>query len=170
MRGAKTLLRPIEPMDIDQLYAWENDTDNWAVSGTLAPYSKMVLKNYLQDSVFDIHSTKQVRFIITTLDNLSIGTIDLFDYDPLHQRAGVGILIGESKYRKQGYANDALLSVINYTRLILQLKQVYANIGVNNAPSIKLFERHGFKLIGVKQHWVKTPTGFADEAMYQLLF
>lgn len=169
MRGIKTLLRPIEPADIAVLYAWENDVNNWQVSGTLTPYSKLVLQNYLSNSAYDIHTTKQVRFVITTHNNTPIGTIDLFDYNPLHARAGVGILIGNADYRQQGYASDALQTLINYATHTLLLHQLYANISVRNTPSIQLFTHLNFKCVGIKKQWNKTATGFDDEGMYQLL-
>ena len=169
MRGKTILLRPIEPADIALLYTWENDVNNWQVSGTLAPYSKAALQNYLRDSAYDIHTTKQVRFIITTPNNAPIGMLDLFDYDPLHQRAGIGVLIGNVDYRKQGYATDALQTLITYAKNTLMLHQIYATIGTKNTASIRLFEALNFKQVGVKKEWIKTPHGFDDEAMYQLL-
>ncbi|MBC7412209.1 MAG: GNAT family N-acetyltransferase [Bacteroidia bacterium] len=169
MRGKTTLLRPIEPADIALLYAWENDVNNWQVSGTLAPYSKDILQNYLQNSAYDIHTTKQIRFIISTTNNSPIGMLDLFNYDPLHQRAGIGILIGNTDYRKQGYATDALQTLIVYSKNTLMLHQLYATIGTQNTASIRLFEALNFKQAGIKKEWIKTPQGFDDEAMYQLL-
>ena len=37
LEGRTTRLRALEPGDIDLMYAWENDTAVWSVSGTLAP-------------------------------------------------------------------------------------------------------------------------------------
>lgn len=39
LEGRTTRLRALEPGDIDLMYAWENDTAVWSVSGTLAPFS-----------------------------------------------------------------------------------------------------------------------------------
>ena len=39
LEGRTTRLRALEPGDIDLMYAWENDTAVWSVSGTLAPLS-----------------------------------------------------------------------------------------------------------------------------------
>jgi hypothetical protein len=44
----------------------------------------------------------------------TIGSIDLFDFDHFHGRAGVGILIADPADRKKGYASAALACLVNY--------------------------------------------------------
>ena len=99
----------------------------------------------------------------------TIGTIDLFDFDPIHKRAGVGILIAREKNRKKGYASDALDVLIKYSFRILQLHQLYCNITEDNTDSLNLFQSKGFKLIGTKRDWLVFPKGKKDEFMFQLI-
>ena len=40
-------LRAPEPEDLDLLYLWENEPSIWHVSGTLTPFSRYILKQYL---------------------------------------------------------------------------------------------------------------------------
>lgn len=42
-------LRAMEPEDIEILYRWENDTDIWKVSNTIAPFSKYVLRQFIEN-------------------------------------------------------------------------------------------------------------------------
>src|SRR2546421_12755893 len=122
--GELIQLRALEPSDLEQLYQWENDTAIWSVSGTLAPFSRFVLEQYLASSHEDIYSNKQLRLIIdlTVSDDedetddapCSIGCIDLFDFDPKHRKAGVGILIADRSYRGKGDATEALHLLIDY--------------------------------------------------------
>ena len=140
-------LRALEPSDIDLLYNWENDPDNWRVSNTITPYSKHILKKYLENSHLDIYQTKQLRLMIDLKDkNLktikTIGTIDLFDFDPYHNRAGIGILIGDKSERKKGYASAALENLVHYAFHTLQLNQIYCNILTDNKESLILFQKH----------------------------
>jgi diamine N-acetyltransferase len=98
-----------------------------------------------------------------------IGTIDLFDFDPFHKRAGLGILIANEKQRRKGYASMALKCLINYCFTTLQLHQLYCNILENNNESMDLFTKLGFTRIGIKKDWVKTADGYLDEYMFQLI-
>ena len=46
-------LRAMEPEDIEILYRWENDTDIWKVSNTIAPFSKYVLRQFIEHMAFE---------------------------------------------------------------------------------------------------------------------
>ena len=91
LEGRTTRLRALEPGDIELMYAWENDTEIWGVSGTLAPFSRHTLERFIEEQQFDIFQTRQQRLIIETPEGLPVGALDLFDLDPVNLRAGVGI-------------------------------------------------------------------------------
>ena len=108
--------------------------------------------------------------ICLTQTNESIGTIDLFEFDPMHFRVGLGVLIFE-QFRKKGYAIEAIELVKEYTQNILLLNQLFCNISSSNNESINLFEKCGFEKIGVKKQWNRISINqFEDELMYQLVF
>lgn len=159
--------RALEPDDIDLLYSWENDAEIWEVSNTYEPFSKYMLAKYIKESQHDIYESKQVRMIIETLKGKPVGAIDLFDFDPFHFRAGVGILIHDKKDRKQGHANDALQLLCTYAANHLRLHQLYANISVDNLVSIQLFKKNGFELSGTKKDWRRTMDGWKSELFFQ---
>jgi diamine N-acetyltransferase len=163
-------LRAPEPEDLDLLYLWENSTEVWQVSGTLVPFSRYILKQYLENAGKDIFEMKQLRLIIQLNSNKRpVGAIDLFDFDPFHRRAGVGILIAEPSDRRKGYAKEALETVIAYCFRGLQVHQLYCNIAVGNQSSLKLFTAAGFELVGEKKDWLKTGDVFTGEFLLQLI-
>jgi len=163
-------LRAPEPEDLELLYRWENNVSYWTISNTLVPFSKYTLKRYLEDSHRTIYETGQLRLMIDHLaDKITIGTIDLFDFDPFHKRAGVGILIADERYRRRGFASMALKSLTTYCFSTLQMHQLYCNILANNCESMDLFQKAGFVQIGIKKDWIKTTEGYLDEHMFQLI-
>ena len=163
----KIKLRPIEPDDIDLLYQWENNMEIWNVSNTKTPYSKYILAEYLKESAKDIYETKQLRLIIQNENSVPVGAVDLFDFDPYHMRAGIGILIHHNENRNHGYGSDALNAIFGYAVEVLGLKQLYANISIKNEVSIHLFEKAGFTQSGIKKNWLKTQAGWEDEIFMQ---
>jgi diamine N-acetyltransferase len=163
----KISLRAVEPEDIDLLYHWENNMEIWNVSNTRTPYSKYILAEYLKESAKDIYETKQLRLIIETLEGEPVGAVDLFDFDPYHMRAGIGILINRAENRNHGYGFDALNAIFDFAVESLGLKQLYANISIKNEVSIHLFEKAGFEQSGIKKNWLKTSTGWEDEVLLQ---
>ncbi|MCK5823427.1 MAG: GNAT family N-acetyltransferase [Bacteroidales bacterium] len=165
-------LRALENSDIDLLYGWENNTDIWLISNTLNPFSKHILKQYLKNSHLDIYQTKQLRLIIDLKKdgkNIPIGTIDLFDFDAYHLRAGIGILINSEENRNKGYATEALRLLINYSFNYLGLHQLYCNIASDNNKSIKLFTKAGFEIVGEKKDWIKAHPEWINEYLLQLI-
>lgn len=168
--GENINLRPLEPEDLQFLFESENDESNWNVSNTQVPFSKYILKKYIENSYQDIYEAKQVRLVIEHTETHSpIGMIDLFDFEPTHKRAGVGILI-KSTHQNKGYATEALQTLIGYAFNFLNLHQLYANITIENSTSIKLFEKFNFQRIGIKKDWILHNNTFKDEATYQLIY
>ena len=163
-------LRALEPEDLELLYEWENNDEYCTLSNTVTPFSRYTLKLYLENSHKSIFETGQLRLMIDhTDDKKTIGTIDLFEFDPFHKRAGIGILIADEAYRKRGFAKMSLACLIKYCFKTLQLHQLYCNILANNIESIELFEKQGFIRTGLKKDWVHTDEGFIDEYFYQLI-
>lgn len=172
LKGKLTQLRAIEPKDVDLIHKWENDSSIWYMSNTITPYSKHVIRQFIENSHHDIYQNKQLRLMIEKIDGDStetIGAIDLFDFDPMHKRAGVGILIADKTNRGKGFASDALNVLINYCFTILQLHQLFCNITADNAKSITLFQNKGFELIGNKKDWLLFYDGKKDELLFQLI-
>ena len=97
-----------------------------------------------------------------------IGLVDMYDFNPMHKRAGLGIVIANT-HQNKGYAFKALTLVINYAFTHLLLHQLYVAISEDNLPSKQLFEKLGFEHIGVKKDWIATTNGFKNEHLYQLI-
>jgi len=169
----RILLRALEPADLEILYKWENDQEIWRVSNTLVPFSRYILQKYIENSHRDIYETKQLRLMIDLVDSnkkqITIGAVDLFDFDPYHLRAGIGILIGVKKFRNKGLASKALTEIIKYSFDALQLHQLFANITIDNKISQHIFQKAGFTFTGIKKDWIKIPGGFIDENFCQLI-
>jgi diamine N-acetyltransferase len=156
LESSRIRLRAPEPEDIQIIYEWENDQSLWQVSNTIAPVSRHLLRQYLKTAHLDIYQVRQLRLMIDLLGNPSIpaGTIDLFDFDPYHNRAGIGIMIDE-QFRKLGLAGEAIDLICAYCTQHLGLHQLYCHITEDNSESQVLFKKRGFEISGYKKEWVR---------------
>lgn len=192
IEGSICRLRAVEPADVELLYVWENDPAVWSVSGTTAPYSRECLERFVEQQRFDIWQTRQMRLMIEPLCRCErrelqsgaaagveaaggtvlapVGALDLFEFEPLHRRAGVGILIHDVNQRGRGWASDALAVAERYAREVLGLHQLWCEVGVENTPSLALFRGAGFETVGVRRDWVWTPRGYRDAVVMQKIF
>ena len=170
LKNKDIVLRAVEPEDLEILYRWENSTVLWYHGNTLAPYSKLVLRQYINDSLeMDIYQSKQLRLMIDLVEEkVTIGTIDLYDIDAHNRRAGIGILIDDD-YRRRGFAKQALELMSNYAFDFLYLHQIYAYIAQSNTNSISLLEKAGYQSVGILKDWLQRVEEFEDVYLSQLL-
>jgi diamine N-acetyltransferase len=170
LKGENIYLRALEPNDLEFVYAMENDQSIWEVSNTQTPYSRFLVKQYLENAHQDIYEAKQLRLAICQDEDFpALGLIDLFDFDPQNRRAGIGIVIQSINDRNKNIGSEALHLMIQYAFHNLNLHQLYANIATDNLASLALFTKFGFQEIGVKKDWTLLNGTFKDEALFQLL-
>lgn len=162
-------LRALEPTDLDIMYQWENDTLLWVVSDTIAPYSREALWHYLQDYTGDIYAQRQLRLMITlNEDGTRIGTVDFLNFDPLNNRAELGLFIA-NEYRGKGYGRQALECLTAYASNHIGIRQLYVYISLDNEPCLNLFESYGYRRVGNLEQWVKRGNNYHDVALLQML-
>ena len=169
LKGKHIYLRALEPEDLEFLYAIENDEAIWEVSNTQTPYSRHILRQYLQNAHQDIFEAKQLRLVISNFEEKTLGLIDVFDFDFKHKRAGVGILIKEQENRGKGYGKEALTLLMDYAFSHLGLHQLYCNVSEDNEASIKLFSGLGYKKIGLKKDWNLINSSYKSEYLFQYI-
>lgn len=164
-------LRAMEPEDCEAMYRWENDTSLWHLGDTTRPFSRAALRDLITQASLDIYNARQVRLMIVLISSgKTIGCVDLFSFDPLNRRAGVGILIYESVMRRQGYASAALRLIAEYAFGHLDMRQLWADIPVSNTASLRLFERVGFTGDTLRREWVRRQDGTYEDARFVQLF
>lgn len=164
IKNDKVSFRCVVKEDIDVLLNWENDPANWRFSEIPAFYSKDSMQQFIE-STHDLFLNNQIRYMIIANEDL-VGCIDLFDFDPFHLRAGVGILI-DSRFRRKGYAKESLKLLQNYVFEELQLKQIYSKINNSNEASLALFKACGFELSGTFKSWINNNGLYEDMQFLQ---
>jgi diamine N-acetyltransferase len=169
---SEVTLRAVEPLDVELLYEWENSPDLWEYADVPAPFSRYALQQYVERAQReDIYALRQLRLMLDLAladgSRVTIGAADLYDLDPLHARAGVGILIFDKSFRRKGYATQALRQLMDYAFGTLHLHQLHCAVGKGNTASLALFSKLGFAIMGVRKEWRKRKHGFETEVFMQ---
>ncbi len=144
-------LRKIEPSDLPFLYQWENDATAWADGANHNPLSQQDLRAYIESTTGDIYRDGQLRLIIEEANSqvgpatakVTIGCIDLFDFDPRNRRAAIGMYIAP-EYRGHGVGHVAVKQLEAYAFDFLKLRVLYAVIAINNIPCSSLYQKAGY--------------------------
>jgi diamine N-acetyltransferase len=154
-------LRALEPEDVDIIYHWENDPAVWKYSAAHTPFSRHALTQYILAAMDgDIFSQRQLR-LMGDSNGRTVGCIDLFDFDPYHHHAGVGLLV-DSALRQQGYGAALLSALLPYCAKELQIHLLYCDIATANTPCIRLFQQQGFSLVGTRHEWLFAGDHYED--------
>ena len=170
LQSRNIYLRALEPEDLSFIYEIENNENIWEVSNTQTPYSQYLIKQYLDNAHQDIYEAKQLRLVICRNNDFkAVGLIDLFDFDPRNNRAGIGIIINDETNRNQGVGTQALELLINYSFIKLNLNQLFANINPENLASVALFTNFGFQKVGTKKQWNLIDGIYQNEDLFQLI-
>jgi diamine N-acetyltransferase len=161
-------LRVVEPHDAPLLLLWENNPQHWKVTDTEVPFSMQAILQLI-DQQQQIRLTGQLRMMICLNETEeAVGAIDLYDVDFKNKNAAIGILIGDEKNKKKGYAAESLVLMQEYAKNSLELHNLYCSIQADNEASIHLFEKIGFEKIGTRKEWFLMKGQRVDEILYQL--
>lgn len=168
LKGEKVTLREMRDDDLERIHDWENRSELWYLGDVHEPLTRAEISNFINHSTGDIYTDGQLRLMIDGADR-TLGCIDLFEFDKFNLRAGVGILIAEPEDRKNGYAKEALSLLSNYCFEVLNLRQLFCHITVDNKASLQLFKTCGFERSGINRDWVKKGNVFLDAVFLQKL-
>jgi diamine N-acetyltransferase len=196
LRGERVWLRGVEPGDLEFMFRWENDPEMWRYGDTEAPYSREVLRQFIENQrQYDIFTNEQMRFVICRREGsgggsdcgggalaeggsgdspahcgVPIGFIDLFDLDPADQSAGVGLVICDEADRGKGYASEAVDLLVAYSERVLELRRLYCNIRPENFSCIRLFRGKQFVQLGKPEGQSSQNGAQKDEIILQRVF
>ena len=166
---SKIKLRALEIDDLEWIIKIENDQQNWKYSNTISPLSKEKILDYINNYKIDFFETKEIKFVISSIQNLPLGIVDLYDFKPVHRRACVGIIV-DKKFQNNGIAKEALSLLEQWAINRLGIYQFYANVAEENLISIRLFEGLNYKKICLKKDWNFYNGKFNNEFTFQKIF
>lgn len=102
-------------------------------------------------------------------DDTVIGSVGLGSWNKHHRRAEVGYDFAQLYWGK-GYASEAVGTVLRFGFEQLNLNRIEAATIADNHESIRLLERIGFTLEGIRRGFSWEDDGtFHDSAMYAML-
>lgn len=161
-------LRLLRQSDLSLLLRMENDPQHWHLSSVTRPFTEEELRQYIDNASVSLQEAGQQRFAIAQGDRV-LGFIDLYEYDVVHRRAGVGIIL-DKQHRGKGYGSKALILLIEIAHRQYRLHQLFATIPVDNVLSLALFQRAGFVQSGRKKEWIYREQQWVDAVDFQYLF
>ena len=149
--GDLLFLSPVCQEDAPIYTRWMNDpqvTDG--LGNTSFVFSLEKEQKFLQENM-DGYTFAIVR----RQDGKLLGNCSIQEVDFMHQRAEVGIFIGDEEDRGKGYGTAALGLLIGYAFDTLHLHSLMLRVFDYNERAIRCYEKLGFRRIGCRReaHW-----------------
>lgn len=149
LQGNRIQLRALERDDVDDLHRWWNDPDLWSHMGSRRRVSSREELEAWLDGELDKTSAQEGKTLgITDGEGLLIGTIWYGAYDAGDRQTLVGLYLGDTEQRGQGFGQDALDTLLDYLFDDLGLHKARLMVLATNARAIACYERCGFQVEG----------------------
>jgi ribosomal-protein-alanine N-acetyltransferase len=167
LSAKRVLLRPPVMADYDELTALIRKSRRFYRGFIAMPFkSRKQFAEYAKRSP----AGDRFRFLICRKpDGIIIGSIGLFHIVRLSLQNGVvGYMVG-APFARQGFATESLRLILRFAFKTLKLHRVEANIQPNNAASIALVKRIGFKFEGCSPRYLKIRGKWRDHGRWVIL-
>lgn len=171
LREGAVLLRPFTRRDAasDDYLRWMNDPQVTRTIGRfdyLLPVSRAKLKQYFEDIDTDTAIFLGIHTAVGrgTAPRL-IGTLKIYDLDPLARRASLGIMVGERKAWGRGIATAAIRAACRYVFEVLGFGKVTAGYLAGNSGMHQAFRKNGFRTEGILRRQVFFAGKLEDHVM-----
>ena len=151
---------------------WENASEDWWMGANVLPISREAMTRFVTGD-HDLYRDKQLRWMLDAKDAengwSAVGALDLYDFEPRHQRAGVAIHVRRD-CRRQGHGAAGLGLLAAYAQEHLGLHQLYAEVPADHEASMDLFRHAGYRVTGLRESWIRGVQGrWADVQTLQLI-
>lgn len=164
--GTEVYLSPMFLDDLDQYTRWMND---FMVTRYLGQAAKCISleseKKMLENLACDGHNYA----VILKEEERLIGNASIMDIQQMHQRAEIGLFIGEKKDRRKGYGQEIVKLLVEYGFNYLNLNNLMLKVFSGNKVAINTYKKCGFKEFGrrIKCYYVENK--WHDEIYMEIL-
>ncbi len=164
-------LRPIEVDDLDILMKFVNNIETRQYLGGLLPNSRKSEQEWLE-KVTIADPWKDGQLVLAVEDKKSgefLGTISLFNISKQNRHAEFGIAIWNSEAQDRGFGTDATTTMLWVGFHVLGMNNIYLYVHGENTRAQRVYEKVGFKKIGVYREMVFSMGKFHDHIAMDIL-
>ncbi len=139
--GERIYLSPINLDDAELYTAWLNEL---ATTRYLNLAPRQITLQSEREALIELAKQHSYAIIAREGDAL-LGNCGLFGIEDVNQTAEIGIFIGESSRRGEGYGSEALRLLCDYGFYVLNLRSIHLRTYAYNTRGVACYRRAGFK-------------------------
>lgn len=168
IKGPNVYLTPLREEDIVSYTKWMNDPE---VTLGINKHHQMTSEKVAKEDLeyFTAGSERYSFGIVFDREDKLIGYGGLFDMDPVHGTATLGLAIGEQEYMNKGFGTEAIALLLHYGFNTLNLHNISLSYHSYNVRAEKAYLKVGFKEMGRRRQAVRLNGMYYDEVLMDLL-
>lgn len=165
----RLILRPFVAQDVDDVFSnWASDTHvtpflTWQTHQDIST-TQAILQQWIKQ--YQDPSFYQWNIVLRSL-NASIGTISLVEIHKDIGKVQIGYCLG-SQWWHQGYASEALKTIIPFLFQCVHVNRIESYHDVNNPRSGLVLKKCGLQYEGTMKMAARNNRGIVDICMYGL--
>jgi len=165
----RLVIRRFDPDDVDDYYSFASDPQVTKYLRWGPHQSKEFTRDYMSEVLHAYENGSDTPWGIQLKGaNRIIGAVHVMDFDNLHRKANIGVLIAKAFWRI-GYAEEALKAVFGYCFSDYSVNRMEAFCVLENLKAIGLAESLGMKCEGVLRQYLFQKGEFRDFKLFSLL-
>lgn len=148
LQGEKVRLRPVEHRDLADFVRWLADPEITQYLGDV--FHPPTLE---EEEAWYKRVTADENLFVWAIENKEgqlLGNVKI-SVDPGHQKAELGIFIGEKSQWDHGYGADAIRTVLRYAFIDLYLHRVELETREDNLRAQRCYDKCGFHWEGMRR-------------------
>ncbi|OFX53041.1 MAG: GNAT family N-acetyltransferase [Bacteroidetes bacterium GWB2_41_8] len=166
----RLIIRKLIPSDADDIFEYRSDSEANKYQGWI-PTTINDVHHFITHKIspeINLPGTWVQFAIIKKDDDKLIGDIGIHFLTVDEFQVEIGCTLNK-KFQGKGYATEALKATISYLFEQLGKRRIIASIDPRNQPSIKLFERLGFRKEAQFRESILLNGEWVDDLVYALL-
>lgn len=144
--GQKTYLKGLTKESASKIYAWVNQEELRAYTGTIYPVSEYEHEHWM--AAQNSSSDRRLFLICDKATDEEIGTIGFKNLDSINRSAEIFVSIGRPDRIGGGYGTDAVNTLVDFMFNHLNIHRVYVIVFESNVRAIRSYEKSGFLIEG----------------------
>ena len=169
LQTKRLLLRPVQLKDKDAIFAYRSDK-------VINQYQGWIPKTPDEVETFILKSQKEInqpetwyQLVIINIDTLKlIGDLGLHFFGKENKQVEIGCTL-HNDFQHNGFATEALQTILNYLFITLDKHRVIASIDPENKKAEQLVKRFGFRKEAHFRQSLLLHGKWVDDAIYALL-
>jgi len=98
-----------------------------------------------------------------------IGFCSIYNINLSNQSAEISYLIGEKQFRGKGYGKEIIWLLQDIAFKKIGLNSISASVTEQNTRSLRVFEKTGFKRVGIRRQYHIIGDEKFDEVLFEML-